>query len=191
MQDLTLRLLRDASKAATLQAFWDRVAEVLRQWAGAAHVALHLETARERVVAVTAGTAGAAPRAFSWTDGAGRRVEAHVDGARADVAAGELEAALEMAGELAAMVGRRASLERDQRLGTFVVELSRWLLAAPERDLMLRYTMQSVMKLFDAEGAYAALCEPGGETALVVVALGRSAEYDGPRRAQRRGADHG
>jgi signal transduction histidine kinase len=179
MRDLTRRLLRDASEAATLQAFWDRVAESLRDWAGATHVALHHETARERVVAVTAGTAGAAPSAFSWTDGAGRRVDAHVQGLRADVAAGELEAALEMAAALSAMVGRRAVLERDQRLGTFVVELSRWLLAAPERDLMLRYTMQSVMQLFDAEGAYAALCEPAGEAVRVVVALGCSAEYDG------------
>ncbi len=176
MLDLTRRLLRDASEAATVQAFWDRVAESLREWAGATHVTLHHETTRERVVAVAA---GAAPRAYSWTDGAGRRVDAQLHDPRADVAAQELEAALEIAAALSGMVGRRAALEHDQRLGTFVVELSRWLLAAPERTLMLRYTMQSVMKLLDAEGAYAALCEPGGEAARVVVALGRSAEYDG------------
>jgi signal transduction histidine kinase len=102
-----------------------------------------------------------------------------VHGPRADVTAEELEAALEIACELSAMVGRRTALERDQRRGTFVIELSRWLLAAPERDLMLRYTLQSLMKLFDAEGAYAALCEPVGEAVRVVVALGRSAEYGG------------
>ena len=179
MVDLTLRLLRDAREAATLQTFWGRVAELLREWTGASHVVLHHEAPSEQVVAVSAGTAGTAPRAFSWTDGAGRRVEAQVHGPCTDVTAEQLGATLEIAAELSAMVGRRTALEHDQRLGTFVVELSRWLLAAPERDLMLRYTMQSVMKLFDAEGAYAALCEPGGEAALVVVALGRSAEYNG------------
>ena len=179
MLELLRRLLRAASESATVQAFWDRVAESLREWVGATHVVLYYETTRERFLAVTAGTAGDAPRVFSWTDVAGRRVDGHVHDPRADILAGEVEAALEMAVELSAMVGRRIALEHDQRLGTFVVELSRWLLAAPERDLMLRYTMQSVMKLFDAEGAYAALCEPVGETARVVVALGRSAEYDG------------
>jgi len=79
------------------------------------------------------------------------------------------------------MVGQRTALEHDQRLGNFVIELSRWLLAAPERDLMLRYTLQSVMRLYDAEGAYAALLEPGDDHLRIVVALGRSAELDGMR----------
>ena len=46
---------------------------------------------------------------------------------------------------------------------------------------MLRYTLQSVMRLYDAEGAYAALLEPGDDHLRIAVALGRSAELDGMR----------
>src|SRR3989449_2088615 len=77
------------------------------------------------------------------------------------------------------MVAHRLDLERDRRLGTFLMELSRWLLAAPERDLMLRYTMQSVMSLVDAQGAYVALREPGGDTLRVVTAIGTGVEMHG------------
>src|SRR5262249_54909249 len=89
-----------------------------------------------------------------------------------------LEAAVDLVGQLTSMVGSRSALERDQRLGNFVIELSRWLLAAPDRDMMLRYTLQSVMRLFDAEGAYAALFDPTGDL-RVTTALGRANEYDG------------
>ena len=77
------------------------------------------------------------------------------------------------------MVAHRLDLERDRRLGTFLMELSRWLLAAPERDLMLRYTMQSVMSLVDAQGAYVALREPGEDTLRVVTAIGTGVEMHG------------
>jgi signal transduction histidine kinase len=178
MHAITVQLLRDAREAATVQAFWERAAESLRQWSGAARVALQYEAQRERGAVTTDGAAVTDPRVISRTAD-GRRVEVALHGARPDLPTADLDVAVDLVGELTLMVGRRATLERDQRLGNFVIELSRWLLAAPERDLMLRYTLQSVMKLFDAEGAYAALREPTSDGLRVVTALGRTVEFDG------------
>ena len=47
MVDLTLRLLRDAREATSLQTFWGRVAELLREWTEASHVVLHHESPSE------------------------------------------------------------------------------------------------------------------------------------------------
>jgi PAS domain S-box-containing protein len=77
------------------------------------------------------------------------------------------------------MVGRRAALDRERRLGSFVVELARWLLAAPETHLLLRYTLQSLMDLVAAQGAFAALKQPDGETLLVSPALGEALPLEG------------
>jgi signal transduction histidine kinase len=77
------------------------------------------------------------------------------------------------------MVGRRAGLERERRLGTFLVELSRWLMAAPETELLLRYTLQSIMVLLGANGAYVVLRQIGAEAMRVVTALGRAAPLRG------------
>src|SRR2546427_128520 len=77
------------------------------------------------------------------------------------------------------MVGRRAELERERRLGSFLIELSRWLLATPDRDLLLRYTMQSLMSLVGAEGSYVALREPHGDELRVVIALGMAEDTKG------------
>ena len=178
MRDIAVQLLRDAREAATVQGFWERAAESLRTWSGAARVALQYEAERERGTVTTDGAAVTGPHVISRSAD-GRCVEVEFHGARPDLPAADLDVAVDLVGELTLMVGRRAALERDQRLGNFVIELSRWLLAAPERDLMLRYTLQSVMKLFDAEGAYAALREPSGEGVRVVTALGRSVEFDG------------
>lgn len=178
MRDVTGRLLRDAREAATVQTFWDRAAESLRTWSGAARIVLRYEAERERGAVTTDGTPANQPRTVARSDD-GRRVEVEFHGTRPDFAAADLDLAVDLVLQLTPMVARRAALERDQRLGNFVIELSRWLLAAPERDLMLRYTLQSVMKLFDAEGAYAALREPSAEGVRVVVALGRSVEFDG------------
>src|SRR5919197_4729382 len=77
------------------------------------------------------------------------------------------------------MVGRRAALERERRLGTFVVELARWLLAAPETHLLLRYTLQSLMELVEAQGAFVALKQPDGENLRVSPALGEATPVEG------------
>ena len=73
------------------------------------------------------------------------------------------------------MVGRRAALERERRLGSFVVELARWLLAAPETQLLLRYTLQSLMELVEAQGAFVALKQPDGQNLRISPALGAAA----------------
>jgi signal transduction histidine kinase len=179
MQDLTRRLLGNAREAVSVQAFWDCAAATLRVWTGSTKIVLHYQGLREKGVVTTDGVSTGAPRRARWSDESGRTADVELYGPRPDLPAADLDAALELAGGLAPMVGRRALLEHDQRLGNFSIELSRWLLAAPERDLMLRYTLQSVMKLFDAEGAYAALREPGSDALRVVVALGRAAELDG------------
>jgi signal transduction histidine kinase len=179
MQDITRRLLRDAREATSIQTFWDSAAASLRAWSGSTKVVLHYQGQREKGAVTTDGVSTGAPRRARWGDDGGRSAEVELYGTRPGLPAAELDAALELAGGLAPMVGQRALLVHDQRLGSFSIELSRWLLAAPERDLMLRYTLQSVMKLFDAEGAYAALREPDVDTLRVVVALGRAAELDG------------
>jgi signal transduction histidine kinase len=178
MRDLTSRLLRDAREASTVQAFWDRAADSLRVWSGAAQVMLRYEAERERGAVTTGGAPEAEPQTVTRTED-GRRVDLAFHGARPGIPTADLDTAADLIGQLTLMVSRRASLEHNQRLGNFVIELSRWLLAAPERDLMLRYTMQTVMTLLDAEGAYAALLEPQAAGVRCVVALGRSAEFEG------------
>jgi signal transduction histidine kinase len=179
MDDLPRRLLRHARDAQTVQSFWEHAAEALRTLTGARHVALRYDGVREHGAFATDGAPVASPQIVTWTGEGGRRVEVALHSPRPGYSRSEVESALDITAELARMVGRRVVLERDQRLGNFVVELSRWLLAAPERDLMLRYTLQSLMTLFGAEGAYAALRETGTDDIRVVVALGRSAEYHG------------
>src|SRR5947207_8540303 len=77
------------------------------------------------------------------------------------------------------MVARRVGLERERRLGTFLVELSRWLLAAPERDLLLKYTLQSVVSLVEAQGAFVALRQRDGDMLRVAATVGQCAEMQG------------
>src|SRR5207245_1822970 len=86
---------------------------------------------------------------------------------------------IEIATHLAVMVARRSGLERERRLGTFLVELSRWLLAAPERELLLRYTLQSVTSLVDAQGAYVELRGVTPDTLRVASTVGQCVELDG------------
>jgi signal transduction histidine kinase len=182
MQDLSRPLVGAARESKSVADFWDRAASLLRDAAGAVHVVLRYEGQRQRGEVKTDGQPGAVPRLSIWSDDTGRRVEAELHGLLPGETDEALQAALDLTAQLAAMVGQRTALEHDQRLGNFVIELSRWLLAAPERDLMLRYTLQSVMRLYDAEGAYAALLEPADDDHLrIVVALGRSAELDGMR----------
>ena len=54
-----------------------------------------------------------------------------------------------------------------------------WLLAAPETELLLRYTLQSLMQLVEAQGAYVALKQSDGETLRVSPALGEAASIEG------------
>src|SRR5437899_9235694 len=77
------------------------------------------------------------------------------------------------------MVGRRAALERERRLGSFVAGLAGWLVAGPEAQLLLLYTLQSLMELVEAQGAFVALKQPDGEHLRVSPALGEAAAGEG------------
>ncbi|MGH7568607.1 MAG: two-component system sensor histidine kinase NtrB [Gemmatimonadales bacterium] len=182
MNDLTLQLIAAAGRAKQTRQFWEVAATLLRGWAGDAGVVLRYAGTKESGV-VTAGPPGAgSPQKAEWHDAEGRRVELEVTGARPDLTAADLRAGVELVASLAVMAGRRANLERERRLGTFLVELSRWLLAAPEKDLLLRYTLQSVMRLVDAQGAFVALREGGAsasDSLRVAMAVGETAPLQG------------
>jgi signal transduction histidine kinase len=180
MRDALQSLLRKASTAKRTADFWQAAAQILSDWASGALLTVAYQGVNESG-AVSAGAAGASGLTLTadWRDPEGRHVEATLAGAPRDLAAADLEAALEFASDLAVMVGRRAALERERRLGTFVVELARWLLAAPETELLLRYTLQSLMQLVEAQGAFVALKQSDGETLRISPALGQAAPTEG------------
>src|SRR5213594_3261787 len=174
------RLLIEAGRAKQARAFWQASAEVLSDWAGGAHVRLVYKGLSESGT-VQAGAPGARGEPFiiDYHDAEGRHVRATFRGIPDGFPADVLRSALEIATHLAVMVARRATLERERRLGTFLVELSRWLLAAPERDLLLRYTLQSVVSLVEAQGAFVALRQPDGDTLRIAATVGQCVELDG------------
>ncbi len=180
MRDALQALLREASDAKRSADFWRAAATILSDWAGGARLAISYKGINESG-SVTAGSDDRSGRSLTadWRDPEGRRVEASLTGAPSALPASELEAAIEFACRLAVMVGRRAALERERRLGSFVVELARWLLAAPETQLLLRYTLQSLMELVEAQGAFVALKQPDGENLRISPALGEATPVDG------------
>src|SRR5207248_1982504 len=180
MLDPIRKLLTEAGKAKQVRGFWDAAAGILSEWTDGARVELSYRGLRE-MGSAQAGTAGKPGDPFiaDYHDAEGRHVSARFEGLAAGFPADALRSGLEIATHLAVMVARRSSLERERRLGTFLVELSRWLLAAPERELLLRYTLQSVTSLVDAQGAYVALRNAGADALRVAATVGQCAEFDG------------
>jgi PAS domain S-box-containing protein len=180
MREALQALLREASDAKRSAEFWSAAARILSDWAGGARLAIRYQGINEAGT-VTAGADDRSGRILSaeWRDPEGRHVEASLAGAPPTLPVSELEAAIEFSSRLAVMVGRRTALERERRLGSFVVELARWLLAAPETQLLLRYTLQSLMELVEAQGAFVALKQPDGENLLISPALGDAAPVNG------------
>src|SRR5881396_2325046 len=180
MRDALQALLREASDAKRSADFWRAAAGVVSQWAGGARLTIAYKGLNETGT-VAAGADDRSGRSLTaiWRDPDGRQVDATLAGAPPSLPASELEAAIEFACRLAVMVGRRAALERERRLGSFVVELARWLLAAPETQLLLRYTLQSLMELVEAQGAFVALKQPDGENLRISPALGEATPVDG------------
>src|SRR5882762_2680541 len=121
MRDALQALLREASDAKRSPDFWRAAATILSNWAGGARVAISYRGINE-VGSVAAGSDERSGRTLKaeWRDPEGRHVEATLAGAPRDLAAADLESALEFASDLAVMVGRRAALERERRLGSFV-----------------------------------------------------------------------
>src|SRR2546425_700086 len=173
------RLLNEASSSKGTKAFWQAAARILSEWARGAGVQLDYRGLNESGTATAGAPAAGGPVAVDWQDADGRRVHGEFAALPPGADAADARAAIEVATHLAVMVGRRASLERERRLGTFLVELSRWLLAAPERELLLRYTLQSLLSLVDAQGAYAALRDGEGEMLRVAATVGHSVEFEG------------
>src|SRR5436189_142749 len=180
MRDALQALLREASDAPRAADFWRAAAGIVSRWAGGARLTVAYKGLNESGN-VAAGTDDRSGRSISaaWRDADGRHVEATLAGAPPSLPAAELEAAIEYASRLAVMVGRRPALERERRLGSFVIELARWLLAAPETHLLLRYTLESLMELVEAQGAFVALKEPDGQNLRVSPALGEAATVNG------------
>src|SRR5213082_1276948 len=180
MLDPIRKLLTEAGKAKQVRGFWDAAAGILSEWTDGARVELSYRGLRE-MGSAQAGMAGKPGDPFiaDYHDAEGRHVSARFEGLPAGFPADALRSGLEIATHLAVMVARRASLERERRLGTFLVELSRWMLAAPERELLLRYTLQSVTSLLEAQGAYAALRQAGSDALRVVSTAGRCTELEG------------
>ena len=180
MREALQALLRDASAAKRSAEFWTAAAGILSGWAGGARLTIRYQGINESG-SVHAGTDDRSGRTLTakWRDPDGRHVEATLAGAPASLPVSELEAAIEFSSRLAVMVGSRAALERERRLGSFVVELARWLLAAPETQLLLRYTLQSLMELVEAQGAFVALKQPEGDTLLLSPVLGEASPLEG------------
>lgn len=174
-------ILAEAKEARDLGAFYSRVAVILSDWAGGARVRLTLRGKDQAdAEAGPADRTGHPQSLVSEHDG--RRLEIVLEGAPPGLALPELQAALDVAGSLGTMVGRRSGLERERRLGTFLVELSRWLLAAPEIELLARYALQSITTLLDAQGAYVALAEGAG--LRIIAAVGTAALHSEKVMAQ-------
>src|SRR5205809_89967 len=180
MLDPIRRLLAEAGKAKQTRAFWQTVTDILSEYAGGARVELTYKGLSESGT-LDAGAAGTDGETFltDYHDAEGRHVSARFEGLAAGFPGEVLRSTIEIATHLAVMVARRSGLERERRLGTFLVELSRWLLAAPERELLLRYTLQSVTSLVDAQGAYVALRGVSPDTLRVASTVGQCVELDG------------
>jgi PAS domain S-box-containing protein len=180
MLDPIRKLLAEASHAKQTRAFWQSATDILSEWAGGARLELTYKGLNETGT-VEAGVAGKEGEPFltDYHDAEGRHVSARFQGLPAGFPGDALRSTIEIATHLAVMVARRSGLERERRLGTFLVELSRWLLAAPERELLLRYTLQSVTSLVDAQGAYVALRGSDPDSLRVAATVGQCVELDG------------
>src|SRR5213593_3210748 len=180
MIDPIRRLLTEAGNAKQTRAFWQAVTGILSDWVGGARVHLVYKGLNESGTVQAGATAKGRERFIAdYHDAEGRHVQATFQGLPDGFPSEALRSAVEIATHLAVMVARRAGLERERRLGTFLVELSRWLLAAPERELLLRYTLQSVTSLVDAQGAYVALRGVSPDTLRVASTVGQCVELDG------------
>ncbi len=165
-------ILAAAKEARDARGFYGRVAAILSEWMNGARVQLALRGKDAIDAAAGPENGGGRPQTFSTADHDGVHLEVTLEGAPPGLAIPELTEALEVAAGLGSMVGRRMDLERERRLGTFLVELSRWLLAAPEIELLTRYALQSVTSLLDAQSAYVAMTDPQGQSLRIIAAAG-------------------
>src|SRR5207248_2264411 len=120
--DALPRLLAEASKAPHTRASWHAATDILREWAGCARVQLTYKGLNESGT-LEAGAPGQEGETFltDYHDAEGRHVSARFEGLPTGVPGDVLRSSIEVATHLAVMVARRSGLERERRLGTFLV----------------------------------------------------------------------
>jgi signal transduction histidine kinase len=102
-----------------------------------------------------------------------RFVEVKCDLPESDIPLGRVGSIIEAAEAMVELVGRRMTLEHERRLGSFIVELSRWMLAsAADPAMLLRYTLESILKLVEGQGAMVVLSRPSGAELDIVSTAG-------------------
>jgi signal transduction histidine kinase len=169
LDDPIVRMVVAAGTSRDLREFWTAVAYILSLARRATFVAIDYSdrwgTGSVRLGAES--EAGDPPHTETWREGDDRFVRLSL----APQPPGDepLERELHMATELSALVGRRAFMEHERRIGIFLVELSRWArTAAVDPRELLHYTVQSVLALAAAHGAL--VIERAANGALGVVA---------------------
>src|SRR5881398_1936408 len=177
MIDPIRRLLTEAGNAKQTRAFWQAVTGILSDWVGGARVHLVYKGLNESGTVQAGATAKGRERFIAdYHDAEGRHVQATFQGLPDGFPSEALRSAVEIATHLAVMVARRAGLERERRLATFLVELSRWLLAAPERELLLTDNIRAepdAQPVFDPAGtARGAMIAPLKTSSGVAGAVG-------------------
>ena len=74
---------------------------------------------------------------------------------------GRITSFIETAHVLTQLVNRRVRLEHERRVGSFIVELSRWMTTtASDPGTLLRYALESTMQLAEGHGAFAIMTAP-------------------------------
>src|SRR6266540_3734399 len=159
MIDPIRRLLTEAGKAKQTRAFWQSATEILSEWSGGGRVQLTYKGLNESGT-LEAGASGKDGETFltDYHDAEGRHVTARFEGLLAGFPGEVLRSTIEIATHLAVMVARRSGLERER---------------------LLRYTLQSVTSLVDAQGAYVALRGVDADTLRVASTVGQCVELEG------------
>jgi signal transduction histidine kinase len=178
LDDPIVRMVVAAGTSRDLREFWTAVAYVLSLARRASYVAIDYSdrwgTGSVRLGAESA--AGGPSHTETWREGDHRFVRLQL--APRPVGDEPLERELHMATELSALVGRRAFMEHERRIGIFLVELSRWArTAAVDPRELLQYTVQSVLSLATAHGALVIERAANG-TLGVVAAVGATDMFD-------------
>jgi signal transduction histidine kinase len=152
--DPTLRMVVAAGTAHDVRQFWCTVADILLHSTRADQVVIeYSDHWGAGAVRVGAAARDAPTHTETWQEGEDRYACLRLVPGVRDPAA--LKTLLFNAVGLASLVGRRTVLEHERRLGTFLVELSRWMrTAAADPHQLLQYTVHSVMSLVGAHGAF-------------------------------------
>jgi PAS domain S-box-containing protein len=170
--DPLLKLALVATSARNPRELWQETARVLGEATGSGFVRIDYT---DPVASgwVEWGVAGSSERANLTFSRGERYVEVKCDLPETDLPLGRVGAVVEAAEAMVELVGRRMTLEHERRLGSFIVELSRWMLAsAADPGMLLRYTLESILQLVEGQGAMVVLNRASGAGLDVVSTAG-------------------